>query len=658
MTSSTVSLAAEWARWGMDPSERGGYHLLACSEGRISPRNFEEILDRFNPGNLDDLPQVTVSYVPASDGSRYLGMAIHEAEASGADRLGRDVTVTRYFCVPYPEAASAAVSYVAMYNALRDIRPPDADRSVCAVELTAGGAELSADAERVLPVAGLLLTGNPVCIVGAEATEMAERLAYVDAVMSLLPYGMRAEMAASTWTRGTYRGHKFRLFFSEAPRRRAPSGLEDHVVRWRSDSTAVPDTAGTRFPAAPAAEYLNTLRQGLGPAMIRGLAEAAEPTPFSAQAAVTALDRLTALAADSTAQADAAGEQKPPRPREAPRIRLTRMHRDPRVPPTAEARRLGELLLACVRAVGGGDARHVKQHVSQLEEILQAAEVPDADQRQRLHDMFGTSPRLLRDLSMERQRAALYQFLLQLSSSRTVDYHGYCLLEDVLGDRPDPALLRAIGELAAGDPLVTLLVSGQLDAPRADESLRQLIELAVDPDVRPAHGRLICDLLLKQVSSATSRDIRHTLPVLRGHGYLAPALAAREPDDLRYQAETLTNLLSAVFSKSPGGGSYLNVLAASGGQAPTAALLLAVLCLTDESTAAVAASFMAGLARTAGLSGDLRDALVTKGFSVGPAEEAPERVSMSAAKRRAGVLRRMLLDPVASPSADPGDGGG
>jgi hypothetical protein len=201
-------------------------------------------------------------------------------------------------------------------------------------------------------------------------------------------------------------------------------------------------------------------------------------------------------------------------------------------------------------------------------------------------------------------------------------------------------------------------VSGQLDAPRADESLRQLIELAVDPDVRPAHGRLICDLLLKQVGSATSRDIRHTLPVLRGHGYLAPALAAREPDDLRYQAETLTNLLSAVFSKSPGGGSYLNVLAASGGQAPTAALLLAVLCLTDESTAAVAASFMAGLARTADLSGDLRDALVTKGFSVGPAEEAPERVSMSAAKRRAGVLRRMLLDPVASPSADPGDGGG
>ena len=82
-----------------------------------------------------------------------------------------------------------------------------------------GEATPPADVMRALPVVGLLLTGNPVCIVGAEATEMAERLAFIDATMSLLPYGMRAEMAASTWTRGTYQRHKFRLFFSEAPRR-------------------------------------------------------------------------------------------------------------------------------------------------------------------------------------------------------------------------------------------------------------------------------------------------------------------------------------------------------------------------------------------------------------------------------------------------------
>ena len=107
MTGSAVSLVAEWARWGMDPNKRGGYHLLACSDGRISSRNFEDILVRFSPGSLDDLPQVTISYVPGRDGSRYLGLAIHEAEASGADRLGGDVMVTRYFCVPYSRPRQA-----------------------------------------------------------------------------------------------------------------------------------------------------------------------------------------------------------------------------------------------------------------------------------------------------------------------------------------------------------------------------------------------------------------------------------------------------------------------------------------------------------------------------------------------------------------------
>jgi len=667
MAGSRVPLTAEWARWGMHASERGGYHLLASSEGRISPRNFEEILDRFTPGNLDDLPQVTVSYVSASDGSRYLGMAIHEAEASGTDNLGRDVMVTRYFCVPYQEAASAAVSYAGMYETFRHIRPLDTDRSVRTVEVAGGAAELPADVERALPVASMLLTGNPVCIVGAEATEMTERLAYVDAVMSLLPYGMRAEMTASTWTRATYRWHKFRLFFSEAPRRSAPSGLDDHVVRWHSDPMAVAGAAGTKFPAEPAAEYQNALRQRLGPPTLRGLAEATEPAQFNAHAGFAALDRIRALDPDSTSQPDTAGGRKPPGPREIPKTRLTKMHRWPRVPPTAEAGRLGELLQACVRGIGGGDARHVKQHVSQLEEILQADEVPDADERQRLHDMFGTSPRLMRDLSMQKRRAALYEFLLRLSSSRTVDYRTYCLIEDILGGRPEHTLLQAVGQLATGDPLVTLLVSGRLYARGLDDGIRQLIELAVDPDVRPAHGRVICDLLLKQAEAAASGVIAHALPLLREHGYLAPRLSAREPDDLRYQVETLMSLLAAVVPKSPDGNSYLDVIADGEKQAPTIALLLAVLCLTDESTADVGASFMAGLACAPGLGRELRDALAGRGLRVGAAEdsarpgsaeEAPERVTMLANKRRAGTrdtrrVLRMLLDPVASSSTDP-----
>jgi hypothetical protein len=43
-------------------------------------------------------------------------------------------------------------------------------------------------------------------------------------------------MTAATWTRATYRDHRFRLFFSDAPR---GSQRRDHVVSWDHPETAV-----------------------------------------------------------------------------------------------------------------------------------------------------------------------------------------------------------------------------------------------------------------------------------------------------------------------------------------------------------------------------------------------------------------------------------
>jgi hypothetical protein len=65
---------------------------------------------------------------------------------------------------------------------------------------------------------------------------VAGRLGFIDTVMSLLPYGFRAKMTAATWTRATYRDHRFRLFFSDAPR---GSERRDHVVSWDHPETAV-----------------------------------------------------------------------------------------------------------------------------------------------------------------------------------------------------------------------------------------------------------------------------------------------------------------------------------------------------------------------------------------------------------------------------------
>lgn len=660
MTDSTVSVAAEWARWGMDPSKRGGYHLLASSEGRISPGNFEEILSRFSPGSLYDLPQVTISYVPG-DGNRYLGLAIHEAEASGADRLGRDVMVTRYFCVPYEPAAATAVSYPGLYEALRRIQPPEDNRSVVSAGLAGGPATPPADVKRALPVAGLLLTGNPVCIVGAEATEMAERLAFIDATMSLLPYGLRAEMAASTWTRGTYQRHRFRLFFSEAPRRSAGSALDDHVVRWGTDAMEITAAPSTKFPAEAAAEYVEALRR-LGPSGIAELARATQPMQFDEQASSRALNWVSRLE-DHRTSADAAGERRPFRLREAPRIRQGWVRRGPRA---TETKRVAELLLACLQAVDG-DTSQVKKHVSQIEEILRAAELPAAEHRQRPPDGFGDSQQLTPDLAPGRQRIALRQFLVRLSLSRVVDYEGYCLIEDILGNHPDGALLTAIDERAADEPVLKLLIADRLGAQSPDAGLRELIGLAADREIRPDHARVICGLLLRNAASAPRGDVRDVLPLLREHGYLAPALSVREPDDLGYQVETLMNLLAAVFPGGLGRASYRDVLTGRGTYAPTAALFLAVVCLTPQNAAAVAASFTASLARFPGLSDHVREALAGKGLEVnttdeparpGSTEEPPAGtpapgIGRGDSPRESRSFVRRILNPNLDFSSDP-----
>ena len=317
---------------------------------------------------------------------------------------------------------------------------------------------------------------------------------------------------------------------------------------------------------------------------------------------------------------------------------------------------MGELLLACLQAVDG-DASRVKKHVGQIEEILQAAELPAAEHRERLRDVFGDSQRLMRDLPVGRQRTALYQFLVRFLLSRAIDYDGYCLIEDILGGHLDRALLKAIDDRAADEPILKLLIADRLGARVPEVDLRELIELAAEPEVRPSHARILCGLLLKNMESAPRSDIRNALPLLSELGYLAPALSVREPDDLGYQVETLKNLLAAVFPGSPGRLPYRDTVAGGGKHAPTAALFLAVICLTPENVADVAASFTASLARSPDLSGDVREALAAKGLKVdvtpepvrsgaseGPREysPAPRTRGRPAPKENRRVFRRML----------------
>ena len=132
-TGEKIQAAAEWALLGKTLG-REGYRVLACSDGDLSMENFTELTGRFSIGTLDELPQVSVSYLTSGfppDRAYYLGMTIHKWAADmhteGGDLLerdddGRPVVATAYFCVPYQRLADAAVSYQAMYQEFDGIR--------------------------------------------------------------------------------------------------------------------------------------------------------------------------------------------------------------------------------------------------------------------------------------------------------------------------------------------------------------------------------------------------------------------------------------------------------------------------------------------------------------------------------------------------------
>ncbi len=210
-----VRIVAEWAVWGKPPGTRDDYGIRDCSRGRLSRDDFGEIVTRYAPGTLADLPQATISWVGGGDRA-HIGLAVQDWSGQ-QDGLGRDIAVTRYFCVPYAQVADGPVTYEALYHAFRDCtRPVDglfaAEVPVLDPEKIAGMVD-----ETAMDAAALLLTDRQVCLVRGESVPMLDRLRFLDTVAALLPYGLRTKLTASTWTDSSAR-HRIKLSFAKHAR--------------------------------------------------------------------------------------------------------------------------------------------------------------------------------------------------------------------------------------------------------------------------------------------------------------------------------------------------------------------------------------------------------------------------------------------------------
>lgn len=274
-----VTLTTEWALWGKD-EQRTNLHVMRHSKGALSGDDFAEIFNRYATGVKEGLPQYTACWIPANGPQHpaYLAVGIHELADPGLDDGrtpyvgGRQVEYIRLFCFRYDDVARLGLSYTDLLASVR--REPLRASQVEPLQVklaTAGDAPAATGRGLAAAVATLLLTRQPVCVLDADGVDADSRLAFIDEVMSLLPFGLRATLSASTWASPTARDLKLRLFFSTARRN---SGGRTCYVSW-----AHPEQAPS-WQSANADLYSEWLRQASAPA-IADLARMAGPVRFT-----------------------------------------------------------------------------------------------------------------------------------------------------------------------------------------------------------------------------------------------------------------------------------------------------------------------------------------------------------------------------------------
>src|SRR5262249_51020483 len=146
--------------------------------------------ERTGPGAL---PWAAVSVV-RKGGRHYVGVATYRWSAEH-DAAGRPIVSSSHFFLPYELLREHGVSYRGFLGAVAAAAPPPPGTELL-VELDSTAPEETADLierfgrERVERAAAMLLDG-PVTVTAADDLAFTDRLAFLDAVAALLPYGWR-----------------------------------------------------------------------------------------------------------------------------------------------------------------------------------------------------------------------------------------------------------------------------------------------------------------------------------------------------------------------------------------------------------------------------------------------------------------------------------
>lgn len=498
-------IVAEWALWGKDAHETG-YHVLRCSNGALRAADFAETINRYSPGELENFPQYTVSWIPdARREPEYIALGVHElAQAdprqadgrSPRDAVGREIVFVRLFCiryadlVRYADQAEHAVDYQNVVQAVARIQLPPAQAGPVSLDLPSGPSPIvgRGPVRRLAEqVATLLLTGRQICVLGADDVSVAERLCFIDTVMAMLPYGMRATMSAATWAGSTSQDLKLRLFFLGTPRvgGRLADGrprAEDILVEWGHPEDA-------HFLEDSALLYQDWLKdvKGQAPAL---LAEQLSPIRFAA----ADIGRM-----------------------------VGNLPKDKGVEETLEE--LGESLITADSSAVKRAVRRLRRYLAGEGRSLSVDTQLDYKRRISRNRLLVDDDRLSPAL-----KAELYGALLPLAFGPALTYAGYCEVEECAGVPLHASLVTALAKFDAADSLAYILAQASRPGTRGDKQLAGLDQTGVPASepvdrvvnavaaqsLRPAHGPIVLHYALQYLR----RHSEDPGEALARHGYL------------------------------------------------------------------------------------------------------------------------------------------
>jgi hypothetical protein len=203
------------------PGDTRDYRVLAWSRGPLADKDFEDIFQRLRTGTMAENntsasagpPRYTFGAMRSPrDGGLWLVAILQtltdhrDSESTGRRRIAARTCL----CVPFPAAAAIGFGFAEFATVFPPLdpaaAPPEGELPALPATLAPPQAAKGAIVETVdrlgfdscAAVAALLLETR-VALLDDVPGDVDERLARLDAVAALLPYGARAELSASTW---------------------------------------------------------------------------------------------------------------------------------------------------------------------------------------------------------------------------------------------------------------------------------------------------------------------------------------------------------------------------------------------------------------------------------------------------------------------------